>query len=75
MIGGALFGYFAEWFGIPGTVAAIAGVLMLTGLLVFLFSKKLLDRKYREKEPAGNLLDICWTEEIIISEEMHAFGI
>ena len=38
VIGGAVFGYVAEWAGIPGTFAAIAVILMAVGILMFLFA-------------------------------------
>lgn len=41
VVGGALFGYLAEWFGIPGTFTAIASCLMAVGVLVFLFGRTL----------------------------------
>ena len=47
-IGGAVFGYIAEWAGIPGTFAAIAAVLMAVGILVYLFTGRLLDKKQEQ---------------------------
>ena len=49
-IGGAVFGYVAEWAGIPETFAAIAMVLMAVGILVYFFAR-ILDKK---PESQGN---------------------
>ena len=51
-IGGAVFGYVAEWAGIPGTFAAIALVLMAVSILLYLFAGKLLDKKQEPGESA-----------------------
>ncbi|MBQ6551965.1 MAG: MFS transporter [Lachnospiraceae bacterium] len=52
VIGGAVFGYVAEWAGIPKTFAAIAVILMAVGILMFLFARAL-DREPGIQKDAG----------------------